>query len=258
MKGRQDQARRPEGGRPGDKARRPEAGSGRPVDGARRSAGAVLAIETSGAAGSVALAVDGTVAAERVLAEPGRHAAALIPAVREVLAEAGGDANELTGIVVGAGPGSFTGVRIAGAAAKALASSLHLPLYPVSSLRAAAVAGQADPPDGEREVRYVLFDARRGRVYGAAYDVGDGGVVRVIGPHGGTIVDVIGGRPPLGTVFMGDGATAHEALIRAAGFTVRPAPAGVPGAGALIRCCAWVAVDVAAWEPSYVREWKPG
>ncbi len=229
------------------------------VTGAREQpAGAVLAIETSGRAGSVALSVGGAVAAERLLSEPAGHAAALIPAIGEVLAEAESGVGDLAGIVVGAGPGSFTGVRIAGAAAKALASSLGVPLYPVSSLRAGAVAGQPDPPDGEREVRYVLFDARRGRVYGAAYDTGAGLAVRVIGPHGGTVVGVINGRPPLGTVFMGDGATAHEALIGAAGFTVRPAPAGVPGAAALIACCAWVAADPAAWEPGYVREWKPG
>ncbi len=230
----------------------------RPADETRRPAGALVAIETSGGAGSVALAVEAVVVAQRVLAAPAGHAAALIPAVREVLAEAGKEVDELAGVVVGAGPGSFTGVRIAGAAAKALASSLEVPLYPVSSLRAGAVAGQADPPDGEREVRYVLFDARRGRVYGAAYDVGAGRAVRVIGPHGGSVLDVISARPPVGTIFMGDGATAHEALIGAAGFTVRPAPAGVPRADALIGCCAWVAVDPAVWEPAYVREWKPG
>lgn len=241
-----------------DAAGQPEAEGRRPGDRARRPAGALLAIETSGGRGSVALAVDGTVVAQRLLAEPSGHAAALIPATRDVLAAAGEKVSDISGVVVGAGPGSFTGVRIAAAAAKALAASLEVPLYPVSSLRAGAVAGQADPPGGEREVRYVVFDARRGRVYGAAYDVGSGRVVRVIAPHGGTIVDVISGRPPVGTVFMGDGATAHEGLIGAAGFPVRPAPAGVPRADALVGCCTWMAVDPAAWEPGYVREWKPG
>ena len=221
-------------------------------------AGAVLAIETSGGAGSVALARDGTVAAGRLLAGTSGRAGALIPAVEDLLAGAGSAVGELAGIVVGAGPGSFTGIRVAGAAAKALASTLGVPLYPVSSLRAGAVAGQPDPPGGALELRYVLFDARRGRVYGAAYDVGAGRVVRVIGPHGGTILDVISARPPVGAIFMGDGAAAHEGLIGAAGFTVRAAPAGVPAAEALIACCAWVPADPAEWEPLYVREWKPG
>ena len=238
------------GGIPGDSQR---SGEGEPWP-----PGAVLGIETSCREGSVALLVGGAVAARRVLAEPSGHAAALIPAIREVLAEAETGVEGIAGIVVGAGPGSFTGVRIAGAAAKALATSLQVPLYPTSSLRAGAVAGDESARAGEREIRYVLFDARRGRVYGAGYEVGHARAACVRGPHGGTILDVLSGRPPVGTVFMGDGATAHAALIGAAGFAVRPPPAGVPAADALLRCCDWVAVEPAAWEPEYVREWKPG
>ena len=221
-------------------------------------AGPVLAIETSGLLGSVALAVGGVVAATTTLDEQPGHAEALIPAIRGVLAEADVQVDRLAGVVVGAGPGSFTGVRIAGAAAKALASSLAVPLYAPSSLRAGAAVGGPLASDGRPEHRYVLFDARRGRVYGACYDVGPAGARQVSGPHGGTIVDVINGRPPVGTIFMGEGAAVHEALLGAAGFTVRPPPAGVPTAGGLLACCDWIPVDPATWEPDYVREWKPG
>lgn len=221
-------------------------------------AGPVLGIETSAGVGSVALSVGGEVVAGRTLAEPAGHASALIPAVREVLSEAGKGVNEVVGVVVGAGPGSFTGVRIAGATAKALASCLEVPLYATSSLRAGAVAGQASVPRGERELRYVIFDARRGRVYGACYNVGAADAQRVTGPHGGTILDVMNSRPAVGTVFVGGGAAAHSDLLGAAGFTVRPPPAGVPAADALLACCEWVPVDAATWEPRYVREWKPG
>lgn len=221
-------------------------------------AGAVLGIETSGSVGSVAIAIDGVVAAARTLAEEPGHAAELMPAISEVLVAAEVGVDEIAGVVVGAGPGSFTGVRIGGAAAKALATSLEVPLYATSSLLAAAVSGQAFVAGGERELRYVLFDAKRGRVYGALYDVGAAAVELVSGPHGGTIVDVVNNRPPVGTVLMGDGANAHGALLGSAGFSVRPPPAGVPTAGALLSCCDWVPVDPVTWEPDYVREWKPG
>lgn len=221
-------------------------------------AGPVLAIETSGRVGSVALAVGGAETATATLDGHPGHAEALIPAIRSVLAETDVAVDRIAAVVVGAGPGSFTGVRIAGAAAKALASSLEVPLYAPSSLRAAAAAGGPIVPDRRPEHRYVLFDARRGRVYGACYDVGAAGVREVSGPHGGSIVDVINGRPPVGTIFMGEGAALHEALLGGAGFNVRPPPAGIPTAGGLLACCDWIPVDPETWEPEYVREWKPG
>lgn len=220
--------------------------------------GPVVGIETSSGLGSVALAVRGAVVGRRMLPEPSRHSVGLIPAIEEVLGDEGLGPGDLVGIAVGAGPGSFTGVKVAAAAAKGLACSLEVPLYATSSLRAAAVAGARPPPDHEGEIRYVLFDAKSGRVYGGCYDVGAAGAEEAIAPHGGTILDVIDRRPPRGTVFMGDGAVCHAALIRAAGYAVRPAPAGVPTAGAVLRCCDWVAVDAANWEPDYVREWRPG
>ena len=267
--------------------------------------GRFLGIETTGRIGSVALSVDGAVTAQRFLTTRSAHASGLVPAVQAVLADTGTSREELEGVVVGAGPGSFTGVRIGAAAAKGLASGLRVPLYATSSLRAAAFAVEALEPGAvadvlppeivgagaetpargsgpqeaslvhgsapgsasvlakplrgtRREVRYVLFDARGGRVYGACYDVGVDGPCEVVAPHGGTIVEVINRRPPVGTVFMGDGAAAHARLLEAAGFVVAPSPAGVPLAGTVLRCCSWTPVDVCSWEPDYVREWRPG
>lgn len=250
---------------------------------AGRTGSCVLGIETSWRVGSVALAVDGSVVARRFMTTPSAHASELIPAIRRVLRDGGAGLGRLTGVVVGAGPGSFTGVRIGGAAAKGLATSLGVPLYATSSLRAASCAeealgahaglppelrGEGDPPewgtkppalaDDEREYRYVLLDARHGRVYGAAYDVGAGRCVEVTAPHGGTIVEVINARPSRGTVFVGEGAQAYGTLIRAAGYRTRPYPAGVPLADAVLLRCSSEPVDAAAWEPEYVREWRPG
>lgn len=231
-----------------------------PCPGLREGApdGPVLGIETSGRVASVALALGGVVVGRRALSEQSRHSVGLIPAIREMLDEAGLGVEEVVGVVVGAGPGSFTGVKIAAAAAKGLSCSLEVPLFRTSSLRAAAVAGGAPSMGDEPEIRYVLFDARGGRVYGACYDVGVGGPIQAIAPHGGTILDVLNRRPPRRAVFSGDGATAHTGLIGAAGYRVRPPPAGVPGADGVLCCCDWVAVAAATWEPDYVREWRPG
>lgn len=243
-------------------------------------AGCFLGIETSGSPGSVAVAVDGAVVAARFLGEQADHAARLIPAIRGVLTDAGRRRHELDGVVVGAGPGSFTGARVGAAAAKGLARALDVPLYATSSLRAAAFAeeslagappavGAPFPPPAppfpppapplsaeRRQVRYVLVDARGGRVYGACYDVGGGGPVEVVPPHGGTIVGAINRRSPVGTVFAGSGAEVHKRTLQAAGYVVAPPPAGVPVAAAVLRCCRWAPVDAADWEPEYVREWR--
>ena len=246
--------------------------------------GCVVGIETSWRLGSVALAVNGSATARRFLTKPSAHAAGLIPALGEMLDEVGAGVADVAGVVVGAGPGSFTGVRVGAAAAKGLATSLGVPLYATSSLRAASFTAEslgteaalpapfaadieegpgtrASPPPlrgEEREVRYVLLDARHGRVYGACYDVGADGPVEVTAPHGGTILHVLNRRPPLGTVFVGDGAAAHDALIRAAGYAWRPFPAGVPVADAALLCCSWIPVGAAHWEPAYLRDWRPG
>ena len=231
----------------------------------------------------MALAENGSVVARRFLTTPSAHASGLIPAIREVLEDARVRLGRLSGVVIGAGPGSFTGVRIGGAAAKGLATSLGVPLYATSSLRAASCAEEAlgagadlpaelrgervSPGRGgeqrlsagrEREHRYVLLDARRGRVYGGSYEVGAEGPVQVTAPHGGTIVDVIARRPARGTVFVGEGALSHETLLRAAGYGTRPYPYGVPTADAVLSCCSWEPVDASTWEPEYVRRWRPG
>ncbi len=74
-------------------------------------------------------------------------------------------ASDLTEIIVGEGPGSYTGVRIGVVVAKTLAFSLNIPLYKVSSLEVIASSRNGVVP--------VSIDARRGNVFCATYDVDD-------------------------------------------------------------------------------------
>ncbi len=241
--------------------------------------GMYLALDTSTPLGSVCVGVGSRVVAGSVIRGQGSHSADLIPTIGGVLGEAGADLSELAGLVVGAGPGSFTGVRVAAATAKGLAHALDIPLWAVSSLEAGAAAvdlagvelsgggGEVSHPDGghttalseeERAYpRYVLFDARSDRVYGACYRPTGSGFEVLIPPHSTTIGEVLFDGLPF-SVFAGDGAQRHADEIRGAGFTLLPAPLGMPTAAGLLRSVAdspsrGPLEDVARWQPEYLR-----
>ena len=221
------------------------------------SDGVLLAFDTSSAVGSVAVGREGVVLAHSELEEQRKHASALVPAIRAVLLEAGIDKSELDGIVVGEGPGSFTGVRVAAATAKGMVHALGLPLWPISSLAATALSV------GGHGVRYVLFDARKQRVYGACYGVGKMGIETLVFPHAGTLREVLASEIPTGAVFFGEGSYHHRLVIEGAGFEVQPLPVTCPGANGLLRYIRLhpntPSVDaMRGWEPRYVRNWQPG
>lgn len=129
----------------------------------------LLAIETATDACSCALVLDGEQAHRREVA-PRRHAELVLGMVSELLDSGGVTLSSLDAIAFGRGPGSFTGVRIATAVAQGLGFAADLPLVPVSSLGALALAA------GRRhQVESVLaaFDARMGEVYWGAFDTSD-------------------------------------------------------------------------------------
>ena len=224
------------------------------------------------------MGVGGRVVARAVIHGQGSHSSDLIPTVDEVLRGAGADLSELDGLVVGSGPGSFTGLRVAAATAKGLAHALHIPLWAIASLEAGAatvdideteLSGDADgasdplkgrPPalsDEERTwPRYVLFDARADRVYGACYRPTESGFEVLIPPHATTIGDLLSKDLP-DSVFAGDGAQRHEIEIRGAGMRLLPAPLGMPTAAGLLRAAEKPSraplENVALWEPDYLR-----
>jgi len=215
------------------------------------SGGPLLAFDTSGALGSIAVGSGDGILAKVSLAEPREHASGLIPAITRALEEASVSRADLRGIVVGEGPGSFTGVRVAAATAKGLAHALRVPLWGVSSLLASAMVHEVGP------VRYVLFDARGDRVYGACYGVGTAEVQELVAPHGGTLRDTLADEVPGGAVFVGEGAARHRALIEGAGFPVAAAAPADLAEGLLrylaVTPSAEPVEDPSGWEPAYVR-----
>lgn len=124
----------------------------------------LLAMDTATDQASVAVGVPGKEPLEENVAGARRHAAALLPMIQNLLRRAGAGLDDVTGIVLSDGPGSFTGLRVGASVAKALVHTRGLPLWVAPSLlvRAAGVA----QGDG---VVLALASALRGEVYAGAY-----------------------------------------------------------------------------------------
>lgn len=149
----------------------------------------VLAIDTATpavTAGVVRRAGDQvSVLAQRVTLDPRAHAERLTPNVLAAVDEAGVRMGELDAVVVGCGPGPFTGLRVGMASAAAYGHALGVPVYGVCSLDAIGVETTGEV--------LVVTDARRREVYWARYRDG----VRVDGPAVNAPADVAGAQDAL-------------------------------------------------------------
>ena len=183
----------------------------------------VLGVDTA-----TADAVVGVVADDEVLYEarvdPGpdgrpRHSQVLLPEI-ERGAEAAGGWESVDRIAVGIGPGSFTGLRIGIATARALAQARGIPIVPVGSLTALA-RGIVTSPEGGGRPALPVIDARRGEAFAALVDE-DGAELWLpfVAPPE-ELEDRVRelDRAPLAA---GDGALRFAAELEAAGATVAP------------------------------------
>lgn len=125
----------------------------------------LLALDAATDACSAALLCRGALC-ERFELAPRRHADLLLPMIDELLATAGIAVTMLDGIAFGAGPGAFTGLRIAAAFTQGIAFAHDLPVAPVSSLAALALDAVERHP--EHSI-CAAFDARMGEVYCGGY-----------------------------------------------------------------------------------------
>lgn len=131
---------------------------------------AILALDTATAALTLACGDEsGRLLAEWTTVAARAHATHVHPLIDEMLAVLGLDARELTGILVGVGPGSYTGVRIGVTAAKSLAWALSVPVVGISSLAAMAHVRLVGPG-----LVAAVVDARRGEAYAGLYGEIDG------------------------------------------------------------------------------------
>lgn len=134
----------------------------------------LLAFETATRRLSVALWLDGELR-ERSADLPNSGSEVLLPWANELLAEAGIGLKQIDGIAFGAGPGGFTGLRLACGVSQGLAWGLDLPVAPVSTLQALALAA------GDGSV-WTVLDARMNEVYAAGYRVAGDAVMELLAP----------------------------------------------------------------------------
>lgn len=220
----------------------------------------ILAFDTATGATAVALC-DPSAGLELELRddpEPGQrpgHATRLMPMVADVLARAGGGWEGVDRIAVGTGPGTFTGLRIGIATARALARGRHIPLVGISSLEALAAGANRD--HGERTVLAVI-DARRGEAFAAAW-LGPEPLLEpaALPPHElvrqvGDLAAQGGGAP----LAVGDGALRFAEQLALAGAEVPPPDSRLHRISAINHCglaAGRRAASPAEVEPAYIR-----
>jgi tRNA threonylcarbamoyladenosine biosynthesis protein TsaB len=212
----------------------------------------VLGIDTSTAASAACVmrkdgeAFEVMPAVEELTAAPA-HSRDLLPRVAEALERAGLSYADLDAIAVGVGPGTFTGLRVGIATARALAKAHDLELLPVSSL--GALAEGIDAP-----ARLPLIDARRGELFAALYDSGR----ELEAPFVASPDEVVRRVQATGTTPLaaGDGSLRFRGFLEAGGVRVAPEGSHAHVVRALHVCRLAAGTDPVAPEavlPTYIR-----
>lgn len=198
--------------------------------------GVTLAMDAAAGNGTIAVLRDGVVVADADVVMRSAAEERFFPAVLATLETAGVGLAALTRLVVGAGPGSFTALRVVGAIAKGLAQGRGLPLVAVPSLALVA------PPPSAAPRCLVTLDALRGERYAALVERDAAGQVTRV--------------EQLGLLAIADVPT-RAAALDAVAIGPDETIAASPHAREVAHCRALVdalgAADLAAWEPMYGR-----
>jgi tRNA threonylcarbamoyladenosine biosynthesis protein TsaB len=212
----------------------------------------ILALETSTESCSAAL-LTRTGLCHRALPAGSGHSERVLPLIRELLAEAGLTLSDLDAIAYGAGPGAFTGLRLACAVTQGLAFGAGLPVIGVGTLEALAWA------TGKSRV-YAALDARMNEVYFAAYEI-EGLELREVLCPGVAAAEEAGVPEGEGWFGCGSGFSSYrEALVQRLGPALMDFDASrVPDAVAVVRLAAarlarGPGLDPFEAQPAYVRQ----
>lgn len=167
-----------------------------------------LAIETSGRAGSVAAVENGEVVAEEAFPQGLRHAAELLPTMDRLCKQRGWKATDVEQLYVSAGPGSFTGLRIAITAAKTMALATGVKVAAVPSVR---VLVENAPPEATNVM--IVLDAKRDQIFTARFERNpDGSWMEKEPAHLDSLAEMLS-RSPRPVWLIGEGLPFHEKFI---------------------------------------------
>jgi len=219
----------------------------------------ILGIEAATPVAAVAVVTTGKIMAERMVNNRRTHSVNLLPMIRDVIADAGLSKEDLGGIAVSVGPGSFTGLRIGMSTAKTLAQVLGLPLAGVPSLEALAY-----PLSGQTGLICPVLNARKGELYAALF-LNKGREQKTLLPAFATGAEKLAGlllAYDQEVTFLGDGVPEYaDSLKELMGGRARFAPecASFPRGAAvaelgLRRLQSGVKNDPLTLLPNYVRQ----
>ena len=165
----------------------------------------LLAVDSSGIVATAAVYSDGIIRSSSQVNNKLTHSQTLLPMIDRVMSEAGIKPDELDAVAVGAGPGSFTGLRIGAATVKGLCLAIDKPVIPISSLEIIA-RGLYNC----KTKICPIMDARRNQVYTAVYD-SDMNVITE--PCAMGIDELLETFTSKEVTFAGDGVAVHKDAI---------------------------------------------
>lgn len=147
--------------------------------------------------------------------------------ISATLAEAGLSPRDVEAIVVGAGPGTFTGARVGVSTAKGFALGLGLDLHPVSTLEAVAMELDPSTMDDGAEILATL-DARKGEIYGGWFRRSDAAGLESLAPEAVGEPQSFARKATGTTLVVGSGVQPYEAVFEGWGASLRPLPGVTP------------------------------
>lgn len=170
----------------------------------------ILGIDSSGLTASAAIVSEDILVAEFTVNNKQTHSQTLLPMIDQVIKMSGIGLEELDGIAVAAGPGSFTGLRIGSSTAKGMALALNKPIISVPTLE-----GMAYRMAGCSGVICPLMDARRNQVYTGIYRVSGNRLECLLEQSAVDILEIVEkiNEYSENVVFLGDGVPVHRAVL---------------------------------------------